>query len=62
MGSILKDVRAPQISEEGDLQYSSRGEETQRQLLSSQVALCGLHHLFILAMFLVVEQLLYVCS
>lgn len=49
MGSILKNVRAPQISEEGDLPYFSREEENQGELLSLQIALCDIHHLFILA-------------
>lgn len=62
MGSILKDVRAPQISEEGDWQYFSRGEENQRELLSFQTAHCDIHHLFILAMFLPVIQMLYACT
>lgn len=49
MGSILKDVRAPQISEEGDLQYFSRKEENQREFLSLQIAHWDVHNLFILA-------------
>ena len=62
MGSILKDVRAPQTSEQGDLQYFSRGEENQRELLSFQTAHCDIHPLFILAIFLTVIQMLYACT
>lgn len=51
MGSTLKDVSAPPILGEGNWQYFSRGEKNQRELFSLAIALCDIHHLFILAGF-----------